>query len=466
MRVLGLETSCDETAVAVYDRTAPACSRTSLYSQVDLHALRGVVPELASRDHLRKLLPLLRKVVEAGAGRARSRASPTPAARGSWARCWWARPWRAVWPTPGGCPAPAFITWKPPARAPAGGRPSGVSLRGLLVSGGHTLLARVEAVGRYEILGASLDDAPGRRSTRRPKLLGLGYPGGPQLAVLAERGRPDVFRFSAAADRVGRPRPRFQLQRLKTAVVVALRGRDLDEQTRADAARAFERRGRGHARHQVSPRARGDRRADAGGGGRRGGQPPAARRMRAWARVRTCGRLPARGVLHRQRGDDRPARTLAPVGRPHDDSRSVPGPLAHVGTRAPARRSPRRRSSTGGRPPTSHYPPSPSPSPIPHPPFRMPHGCHLPHRLTSDCIIGHLRLRTARQAEASSTWRWAPTSARRAASDAIDDTLDTAGLEAPAAVSWAIRSSSLDETHHRADRRDRGDGISACRGYA
>jgi N6-L-threonylcarbamoyladenine synthase len=108
----------------------------------------------------------------------------------------------------------------------------------LLVSGGHTLLARVEAVGRYEILGASLDDAAGEAFDKTAKLLGLGYPGGPQLAALAERGRPDVFRFPRPLTE--RPGLDFSFSGLKTAVVVALRGRDLDEQTRADAARAFE----------------------------------------------------------------------------------------------------------------------------------------------------------------------------------------------------------------------------------
>jgi N6-L-threonylcarbamoyladenine synthase len=108
----------------------------------------------------------------------------------------------------------------------------------LLVSGGHTLLARVEGVGRYEILGQSLDDAAGEAFDKTAKLLGLGYPGGPQLAALAERGRPDVFRFPRPLTE--RPGLDFSFSGLKTAVVVALRGRDLDAQARADAARAFE----------------------------------------------------------------------------------------------------------------------------------------------------------------------------------------------------------------------------------
>jgi N6-L-threonylcarbamoyladenine synthase len=108
----------------------------------------------------------------------------------------------------------------------------------LLVSGGHTLLARVEGVGRYEILGSTLDDAAGEAFDKTAKLLGLGYPGGPQLAALAERGRADVFRFPRPLTE--RPGLDFSFSGLKTAVVVALRERTLDEQTCADAARGFE----------------------------------------------------------------------------------------------------------------------------------------------------------------------------------------------------------------------------------
>jgi N6-L-threonylcarbamoyladenine synthase len=108
----------------------------------------------------------------------------------------------------------------------------------LLVSGGHTLLAHVHGVGRYEILGQSLDDAAGEAFDKTAKLLGLGYPGGPQLAALAERGRPGVFRFPRPLTE--RPGLDFSFSGLKTAVVVALRDRELDDQTRADAAQAFE----------------------------------------------------------------------------------------------------------------------------------------------------------------------------------------------------------------------------------
>ena len=240
MRVLGLETSCDETAVAVYDGTAGLLAH-EVYSQVELHAAYGgVVPELASRDHLRKLLPLLRKVLDEAGGQAGpSRGWPIPAARGSSAPCWSGPPWLAASPSPGGCPAPGCTTWRGTLLAPLlEDAPPEFPFVALLVSGGHTLLARVEGVGRYEILGSSLDDAAGEAFDKTAKLLGLGYPGGPQLAALAERGRPDVFRFPRPLTE--RPGLDFSFSGLKTAVVVALRGRHMDDQTRADAALAFE----------------------------------------------------------------------------------------------------------------------------------------------------------------------------------------------------------------------------------
>jgi N6-L-threonylcarbamoyladenine synthase len=239
MRVLGLETSCDETAVAVYDGDAGLLAH-EVYSQVDLHAAYGgVVPELASRDHLRKLLPLLGKVLDAsgGAGALGGVAYTSgPGLAGALlvgaavARSLayaWRLPCLGVHHMEGHLLAP-LLEPDPPA----------FPFVALLVSGGHTLLARVEGVGRYEILGQSLDDAAGEAFDKTAKLLGLGYPGGPQLAALAERGRPDVFRFPRPLTE--RPGLDFSFSGLKTAVVVALRGRDLDAQARADAARAFE----------------------------------------------------------------------------------------------------------------------------------------------------------------------------------------------------------------------------------
>jgi N6-L-threonylcarbamoyladenine synthase len=239
MRVLGLETSCDETAAAVYDGRAGLLAH-EVYSQVDLHAVYGgVVPELASRDHLRKLLPLLGKVLEAGGGAGAIGGVAYTSGPGlvgallvgaSVARSLayaWRVPCLGVHHMEGHLLAP-LLEPEPPE----------FPFVALLVSGGHTLLARVEGVGRYEILGSSLDDAAGEAFDKTAKLLGLGYPGGPQLAALAERGRPDVFRFPRPL--TDRPGLDFSFSGLKTAVVVALRGRTLDEQTRADAALAFE----------------------------------------------------------------------------------------------------------------------------------------------------------------------------------------------------------------------------------
>jgi N6-L-threonylcarbamoyladenine synthase len=239
MRVLGLETSCDETAVAVYDGDAGLLAH-EVYSQIDLHAAYGgVVPELASRDHLRKLLPLLRKVLgEAGGAAAVQGVAYTSgpglvgalmvgAAVARSLAFAWKVPCTGVHHMEGHLLAP-LLEAEPPQ----------FPFLALLVSGGHTLLARVEGVGRYEILGSSLDDAAGEAFDKTAKLLGLGYPGGPQLAKLAEQGRPDVFRFPRPLTE--RPGLDFSFSGLKTAVVVALRGRDLDEQMRADAALAFE----------------------------------------------------------------------------------------------------------------------------------------------------------------------------------------------------------------------------------
>jgi len=242
MRILGLETSCDETAAAVYDGGdgGGGLLAHEVYSQVELHAAYGgVVPELASRDHLRKLLPLLRKVLDGAGGPGAIEGVAYTSGPGlvgallvgaAVARSLayaWRVPCLGVHHMEGHLLAP-LLEPEPPE----------FPFVALLVSGGHTLLARVEGVGRYEILGSSLDDAAGEAFDKTAKLLGLGYPGGPQLAALAERGRTDVFRFPRPLTE--RPGLDFSFSGLKTAVVVALRDRALDDQTRADAARAFE----------------------------------------------------------------------------------------------------------------------------------------------------------------------------------------------------------------------------------
>jgi N6-L-threonylcarbamoyladenine synthase len=239
VRVLGIETSCDETAVALYDADRGLLVQ-EIYSQVDLHApYGGVVPELASRDHLRKLLPLLRKVLDpnggpgavdgvaytSGPGLVGALLVGAAVAR-SLAYAWRV-PCLGVHHMEGHLLAP--LLEPDPPRFP---------FVALLVSGGHTMLARVDGLGRYEILGNTLDDAAGEAFDKTAKLLGLGYPGGPQLAALAERGRPGAFRFPRPlTERAGLD---FSFSGLKTAVIVALRGRALDDQMRADAALAFE----------------------------------------------------------------------------------------------------------------------------------------------------------------------------------------------------------------------------------
>jgi N6-L-threonylcarbamoyladenine synthase len=240
MRVLGIETSCDETAAAVYDGERGLLAH-DLYSQVALHArYGGVVPELASRDHLRKLLPLIEKTIETAGGRealdgVAYTSGPglvgallvgAAVARGlAYA---WDLPCIGVHHMEGHLLAP-LLEPEPPQ----------FPFVALLVSGGHTLLALVRGIGQYELLGSSLDDAAGEAFDKTAKLLGLGYPGGPQLAALAEQGRPDEFRFPRPLTE--RPGLDFSFSGLKTAVVVALRQRgDLDAQGRADAARGFE----------------------------------------------------------------------------------------------------------------------------------------------------------------------------------------------------------------------------------
>jgi len=244
MKVLGIETSCDETGVAVYDTGQPGAAGLrahAVYSQIALHAeYGGVVPELASRDHVRKLLPLVRQTLDeaglslgeldgvaytagpglvgallVGAGVARSLA--------------WALdlPAVGVHHMEGHLLAPLMEDDPPQAPFVA-----------LLVSGGHTQLVAVDAIGRYRLLGETLDDAAGEAFDKTAKLMGLPYPGGPQLAALAESGTPGRFRF--ARPMTDRPGLDFSFSGLKTQVLLAWRDSDQSAQTRADIARGFE----------------------------------------------------------------------------------------------------------------------------------------------------------------------------------------------------------------------------------
>ena len=243
MKVLGIETSCDETGVAVYD-TDTGLRAHALYSQIALHAeYGGVVPELASRDHVRKLLPLIRQTLaEAGMGMDDLDGVAYTAGPGLvGALLVGAGVARAVaWALD--LPAVAVHHMEGHLLAPLMeddplGRPEPPFVA-LLVSGGHTQLIHVEAIGRYRLLGETLDDAAGEAFDKTAKLMGLPYPGGPQLAALAEQGRPGAFKF--ARPMTDRPGLDFSFSGLKTQVLLAWQGSDQSEATRADIARGFE----------------------------------------------------------------------------------------------------------------------------------------------------------------------------------------------------------------------------------
>jgi N6-L-threonylcarbamoyladenine synthase len=241
MRVLGIETSCDETGVAGEPRRGGRGGAHALHSQGAVHAPHGgVVPELASRDHIRKLVPLLRQVLATAATRGPElggvayTAGPglvgallVGAAVGRSLAFAWAVPAVAVHHMEAHLLAPMLED-----RAPE------FPFLALLVSGGHTQLVAVAGVGQYRLLGESLDDAAGEAFDKTAKLLGLPYPGGPALAALAERGDPERFRFPRPM--TDRPGLEFSFSGLKTHALNTLHRHGDDEVTRADIARAFE----------------------------------------------------------------------------------------------------------------------------------------------------------------------------------------------------------------------------------
>jgi N6-L-threonylcarbamoyladenine synthase len=240
MRILAIETSCDESAVAVLDEQRGLLAH-ELWSQIDLHrAFGGVVPELASRDHLRRLLPLLRTALEsAGSSAAQIEgvaytAGPglvgallTGAALARALSFGWNVPAIGIHHLEGHLLAPMLEQPTPPLPHIA-----------LLVSGGHTMLIEVRAVGDYRVLGQTRDDAAGEAFDKSAKLLGLPYPGGPELAQLAERGRPG--RYSFPRPMLDRPGFEFSFSGLKTAVMQAVRAATPSEQMRADVAYAVQ----------------------------------------------------------------------------------------------------------------------------------------------------------------------------------------------------------------------------------
>ena len=240
MRILGLETSCDDTGIAVYDSEAGLLAHR-LYSQAALHAeFGGVVPELASRDHIRKVLPLLHEVLSAAGSSPRNldgvayTAGPGLAGAllvGS------AIGRSLAWAL--GVPAIAIHHMEGHLLSPLLEEPApAFPFLALLVSGGHTLLADVQGVGRYALLGESIDDAAGEAFDKTAKLLGLGYPGGPAIARAAEAGQPDRYRFPRPM--TDRPGLDFSFSGLKTAVATVAEDADRDPQTVADIALAFQ----------------------------------------------------------------------------------------------------------------------------------------------------------------------------------------------------------------------------------
>lgn len=240
MRVLGIETSCDETGIAVYDSAQGLLAHT-LYSQTDIHAqFGGVVPELASRDHVRKVIPLIEEALSLAnikpgdiqgvaytKGPGLAGALLVGAMLGRALAFAWNVPAVGVHHLEGHILAP-FLEANPP-RFP---------FLALLVSGGHTELIKVQGIGRYQIIGDTLDDAVGEAFDKTAKLLGLGYPGGAALAKLAEKGDPQRFQFPRPM--VDRPGLDFSFSGLKTFALNTVEKYGLDEQTKADIARAFE----------------------------------------------------------------------------------------------------------------------------------------------------------------------------------------------------------------------------------
>ncbi len=240
MLILGIETSCDETGIAIFD-SEKGLLADALYSQVAVHAeYGGVVPELASRDHIRKTLPLVKQVfAEAGitakhldgvaytAGPGLAGALLVGAGIARSLAYGWDIPAVAVHHMEGHLLAP-MLEENPPE----------FPFVALLVSGGHTMLVNVEGIGRYKLLGDTLDDAAGEAFDKTAKMLGLAYPGGPAVAKLAEKGEVGKYKFPRPM--CDRPGLDFSFSGLKTFTLNTLHKSDKSEQTKADIACAFE----------------------------------------------------------------------------------------------------------------------------------------------------------------------------------------------------------------------------------
>ncbi|EJD6670881.1 tRNA (adenosine(37)-N6)-threonylcarbamoyltransferase complex transferase subunit TsaD [Providencia rettgeri] len=240
MRVLGIETSCDETGIAIYDDELGLMAN-QLYSQIKVHAnYGGVVPELASRDHIRKTVPLIQAALKEAnltredidavaytAGPGLVGALMVGATVGRSLAFAWNVPAVAVHHMEGHLLAPMLEEKSPEFPFVA-----------LLVSGGHTQLISVTGVGEYALLGESIDDAAGEAFDKTAKLLGLDYPGGPVLSRMAQQGTAGRFVFPRPM--TDRPGLDFSFSGLKTFAANTIRENADDDQTRADIARAFE----------------------------------------------------------------------------------------------------------------------------------------------------------------------------------------------------------------------------------
>ncbi len=239
MYVLGIETSCDETGVAIYHANKGLIAH-NLYSQVDMHSeYGGVVPELASRDHIRKLVPLIKQTLldsqlnssdingiayTAGPGLMGALLVGAATARSlAWA---WQIPAIAVHHMEGHLLAP-MLEENPPA----------FPFIALLISGGHTQLVKVENIGHYELLGQSLDDAAGEAFDKTAKMLDLGYPGGPKLSALAEQGTPLIKFPRPMTDRPGLD---FSFSGLKTFALNTITASEKTIQDKANIAASFQ----------------------------------------------------------------------------------------------------------------------------------------------------------------------------------------------------------------------------------
>jgi len=240
MKILGIETSCDDTGVAIYDSTKGLLVH-KLASQVKLHQeYGGVVPELAARDHIRTLLPLIDYVlcshdnpskkidgIAYTAGPGLISALLVGATVGNSLATAWNIPAVGINHLEGHLLAPMLEDVPP-----------NFPFVALLVSGGHTMLVDVASKGQYQILGQSLDDAAGEAFDKTAKLLGLGYPGGPAIAAAAKRGNADRFNFPRPM--INHPNLDFSFSGLKTFARTTIQHTTLDEQTIADIALAFE----------------------------------------------------------------------------------------------------------------------------------------------------------------------------------------------------------------------------------